>query len=140
MGRWPEISVIAGAAECLAIIHASCRIVIATNATVSKRPMIELALRRGGLLQYIDAIFCFTELGYRKDQAEFWEAVETGMSVPLTEMSMVGDSLEQDVVAPARFGLRAMWFNQDGRQPVPESGINRTVVTRLTEVPRLVLG
>jgi len=117
----------------------SCRIAIATNATVSKRPMIELALRRGGLLQYIDAIFCFTELGYRKDEPAFWSAVEAGMGVPLTQMSMVGDSFEQDVFAPARHGLRAVWFNEEGRRPMPPGHAVPLMVTRLVDVPQLLL-
>ena len=137
MGMWPRIHVISGAPECLARIHASCRIAIATNATVSRRPMIELALRRGGLLQFVDAIFCFTELGFRKDQREFWRAVEAGMGVPLSRMTMVGDSLEQDVAAPARFGLRTVWFNEAGRQAEPSDTV--LMVTRLIDVPPLVL-
>ena len=139
MGMWPMVQVTPGAAECLATIGASCRIAIATNAAVSRRPMIELALRRGGLLQHIDAIFCFTELGYRKDQPEFWQAVEAGMGVPLEQMSMVGDSWEQDVVAPSQFGLRAIWFNEDGRQSPRLQSNGFAAVTQLIDAVPLIL-
>lgn len=33
---------------------------------------------------------------------------------------MVGDSLEDDVLAPASFGVRSVWFNADGRLPSNE--------------------
>jgi len=140
MGLWPQIQVIPGALACLATLHASRRIAIATNATVSNRPMIELALRRGGLLPYIDDIFCFTELGYRKDQVEFWTAVELRMRVPLSQMAMIGDSLEQDVYAPTRFGLHAVWFNEDGHVPEPTRSATTPMVTRLVDVPPMLLG
>lgn len=139
MGMWPDVEVIAGAVECLSVLYRSCRIAIATNATVSRRPMIELALRRGGLLPYIDEIFCYTELGYRKDQPEFWCAVEDRMGVPLARMSMVGDSLEQDVYAPARHGMRAIWFNQEGRHGLPSGAGYVPMVMRLVDAVALVL-
>ena len=139
MGLWPEVRVLPGAVSCLAAIHGKCRIAIATNASVSHRPMIELALRRGNLLGYIDDIFCYTELGYRKDQPEFWQAVQAAMGVPLKQMSMVGDSWEQDVLAPSRFGLRAIWFNEDGKQPSRAHSADIATVTELVNVAPLVL-
>ena len=81
--------------------------------------MIELALRRAGLGSYFEHIFCYTELGYRKDQRDFWLAVERGLGVPLPRIAMVGDSYEQDAVAPRKFGVQGVWFNPSGA-PVPE--------------------
>lgn len=119
MALWPEVSTIAGARECLDALHGQLPLAIATNATISRRPMIERALSRVGLLSYFSEIFCFTELGFRKNQIEFWRVVQRSLGVPLTNIAMVGDSLEQDVVAPTKFGLTAVWFNQDGRHQPP---------------------
>ena len=114
MARWPEVEVIAGAREALDLLHGRLPLAIATNASVSRKPMIELALQRAGLAGYFEHIFCLTELGFRKDQLEFWRAVERGFGVPRTHIAMVGDSHEQDAAAPRRFGVQGVWFNPGG--------------------------
>lgn len=122
MALWPDIQVMPGAADTLAALARHWPLYIATNASISTRPQTAQALRRAGLLQHLRQIFCFTEIGARKDQAAFWQAVAAGTGVPLAATVMVGDSLEQDVLAPRRFGLHAVWFNPHG-QPGPEAGV-----------------
>lgn len=97
MALWPQVRV---------------PLAIATNASVSRRDMIERALARAGLARYFDggAIFCATDLGCRKDEPAFWQAVQRGLRVPLAQVAMVGDSLVQDVLAPRRWGVQAVWL------------------------------
>ena len=137
MGQWPEVSAIAGAADCLASLAGEGRpLCIATNATVSRRPMIELALERVGLLRYFAEIFCYTELGFTKAQPEFWRTVAERLQTPLARIAMVGDSLEQDCIAPRNFGVQAVWFNEGGRQPLP--AVEVPWVRSLEDFARLV--
>jgi FMN phosphatase YigB (HAD superfamily) len=137
MGLWPDVSAIAGAADCLASLARDRRpLCIATNATVSRRPMIELALERVGLLRYFSEIFCYTELGFTKGQPEFWRSVAERLQTPLDRIAMVGDSLEQDCLVPRSFGVQAVWFNEGGRQPLPEGEV--LWVRSLEEFARLV--
>ena len=77
--------------------------------------MIERALSRVSLLPYISDIFCFTEIGARKDSPEFWSKVFSTLGVPPGRIAMVGDTFEQDVVAPRAFGVHSVWFNEGGR-------------------------
>lgn len=119
MALWPQVEAMPGAHATLAALAARWPLHIATNASVSTRPLIALALERAGLLQHFQHIFCFTEIGARKDQPVFWQAVQATTGVPLHETAMVGDSLEQDVLGPARFGVRTVWFNADGARPAP---------------------
>ncbi|WP_346014419.1 HAD family hydrolase [Rubrivivax gelatinosus] len=114
MGLWPQVEAVEGAAEALALLAGRLPLAIATNATVSRRPMIELALRRVGLARHFRHVFCFTELGFRKDQPEFWAAVEQRLGVPLANIVMVGDSYEQDALLPRRFGVQGVWFDASG--------------------------
>ncbi len=114
MALWDTVEAIAGAAEALELLAGKLPLAIATNATISKRPMIELALSRVGLHDYFSEIFCYTEIGYRKDQVEFWQAVEKGFGVPLSQIAMVGDSYEQDAQCPRAFGVQGVWFNDRG--------------------------
>ena len=116
MAQWTRVSAIPGAEETLSRLAPEHRLAIATNASVSGRAMIALALQRVGLRPYISEIFCFTEIGARKDTAQFWQVVTSRLDVPASDLAMVGDSLEQDVMAPRRLGIFSVWFNQDNRQ------------------------
>ncbi|GAA5784741.1 HAD family hydrolase [Chitiniphilus shinanonensis] len=114
MGLWPRVEAIEGAAEALAALKGRVPLAIATNATVSGRAMIELALRRVGFDEYFQNIFCYIELGCRKDQPEFWSAVAHGLGVPLAGIAMIGDSYEQDAHYPRSFGVQGVWFDPSG--------------------------
>jgi FMN phosphatase YigB (HAD superfamily) len=136
MALWPEVTVIPGARETLAALAPMHRIAIATNASISTRGMIELALERAKLREWISDIFCFTEIGARKDTPEFWSAVTAKLQLPANELAMVGDSLEQDVVAPRRFGIYSVWFNESGRHGAAPDGV--PTIHRLADVAPLL--
>jgi HAD superfamily hydrolase (TIGR01509 family) len=136
MGLWPEVRALPGAQLTLAALAPRYRLALATNATVSRRDMIERALERVALRRYISEIFCFTEIGARKDAPEFWAAVVERLDAKPSELAMVGDSLDQDVLAPRRFGIHSIWFNEDGRQPAPVEAL--PTVHRLPELIPLI--
>lgn len=137
MALWPQVEVVPGAHATLAALGAHWPLHIATNASVSTRPLIAGALQRAGLLQHFQHIFCFTEIGARKDQAAFWQTVQATTGVPLHATAMVGDSLEQDVLGPARFGVRTVWFNAGGARPAPTPPVDQ--VRALAELPAYFL-
>lgn len=118
MGLWPTVQVIPGAAECIAQLAGRLPLAIATNASVSRRPMIELALARVGFAGYFSEIFCFTDIGYRKSQPEFWQVVTSKLRLQPEQIAMIGDSLEQDACGPREFGIQGVWFNPAGA-PAP---------------------
>ena len=136
MADWPEVRVIDGAAEVLTQLSKRYRIGLATNATVSSKPDIARALERVRLNAFITGIFCYTELGHKKNEPEFWEAVLARLGAHPSEMVMVGDSLEHDVLGPMRAGIRAIWFNWKGEScPTP---VSVQVVRSLREVPAAI--
>ena len=132
MARWPEVSAIEGAVETLAALSKAHRIGLATNASVSRRNDIERALERVDLRQYVTDIFCFTEIGARKDSAQFWSDVFATLHLKASDVAMVGDTLEQDVLGPRKWGVHAIWFNEAGRNSADPQGA--PVVTRLRDV------
>jgi aminoglycoside 6'-N-acetyltransferase I len=74
------------------------------------------------LLRFVSDVFCFTEIGFRKNQPEFWHRVQQLVDEPLRHIAMVGDSFENDVLTPRSLGVQAVWFNPSGQQsaaPVP---------------------
>lgn len=135
MGAWPEVRAVAGARDALAMLHGHVPLCIATNASVSDPAQIERALARVGLAQFFSHLFCYTELGCRKDEPAFWHAVSQRLELPATSLAMVGDSLEQDVRGPARFGVQSVWFSATA--PHADRDVPR--VAQLPEFARLVL-
>ncbi len=136
MAQWPTVAAMPGAVACLAELQGHVPLCLVTNAAVSRSPMIERALERVGLQSYITDIFCFTELHFRKSQPEFWRAVEQRMGLPLNQIAMVGDSMEQDVLAPRNFGLQSVWFNSAGGRHEAQTMV--PTVTELEQFARLV--
>ena len=133
MALWPEVTAIEGAHETLATLSRRYGVAVATNASVSSRDMIELALGRVGLRDYVSEVFCYTEIGARKSSEEFWRAALERLGADPEHVSMVGDSLEEDVLAPRMFGIYAVWFTPGGERPrsVP-------AVSKLTDAIALI--
>ena len=98
--------------------------------------MIERALARVGLMEHVTDIFCFTELGVRKDTPEFWSHVLATLRMDASEVAMVGDTLEQDVIAPTRLGIYSIWFDEGGRRSAVPSGF--PTVTSLAGIAALL--
>ena len=137
MALWPEVRAIDGARETLAaLVSAGHRVGVATNASVSPRNLIEAALGRVGLRELVSEVFCYTEIGARKDSDEFWRAILERTGAEPAEVAMIGDSVEQDVVAPRRFGIHSIWFNEEGRHAPDPRG--EPMIRRLPEVVALV--
>ncbi len=118
MGLWPEVRAMPGAQLTLSLLAPRYRLAVAANAVVSGRAMIERALERVELRHFFSDIFCFTEIGARKDSEAFWDVVLARLRLRSSELAMVGDSLEQDVLGPRRFGIHAVWFTPGGCRAV----------------------
>jgi putative hydrolase of the HAD superfamily len=128
MAQWPQVKAIAGAKATLAVLAPKFRLGLATNAAQSGRGLIEAALDKVSLRPYIRDIFCFKEIGARKDTPRFWSHVLETLDAAPHEIAMIGDSLEQDVLAPRRHGIFSVWFNpNDLRANVYEVPIVRSL-------------
>lgn len=57
-----------------------------------------------------------SELGHRKPNPEFYRAVVRALETAPEEIVMVGDDFENDVAAPRRAGLRAIWIDRRGTE------------------------
>jgi phosphoglycolate phosphatase-like HAD superfamily hydrolase len=135
MALWPTVRAIDGAFALLATLSAHHRIAIATNATVSDHAMILRALERTSLRPFVSAVFCHRDLGLRKSDPAFWDAVIAGTGAAREDLLMVGDDLEQDVLSPRRSGIASVWLNWK-RRPPPDLAV--PTIHRLAELPPLV--
>ena len=136
MELWPEVRAIDGAAEVLEALARRHRIAVATNGAASDSAAIRTALGRVALDAHVSEIFCFRELGWKKSDGRFWDAVAARLGVPRAQLLMVGDDLDNDVLAPRRAGIASVWFDPT-RAPRP-AGMMVPTIARLDELPQLI--
>ena len=123
MYAWSRIEVVPGAKTLLAELSGSAACSLATNAADSSESEIRKALIRADLNPYLTNIFCFQNTGAKKPSKAFFNAVHSALNPEKSDKSdilMIGDNLEQDVLGALNFGFDAVWYNP-GRKQVPEN-------------------
>ncbi len=112
MVEWPKIRAVEGIADVLADLQASGRrSVIATGALISDESQIRGALARVELDAYFSHIYCFQNTRLPKGEA-YYRHILADLGVPASDVVMVGDFFEKDVLAANAAGIFGVWFNQ----------------------------
>jgi putative hydrolase of the HAD superfamily len=112
MVEWTTVRVVEGITDVLADLHASGRrSIIATGALISDEGQIRGALARGGLDSYFSRIYCFKNTELPKGEA-FYRHILSDLNVHGSDVVMVGDMYEKDVLAANAAGIFGVWFNQ----------------------------
>lgn len=111
MVNWPRVEAMPGAVEVLANLQPFCKLAIATNARDSDESEIWAALMRAELADYLDKVYCFSNIGHPKPSREFFATVLEDLKLPSDQVIMVGDSWEADILGASQAGLRAVWLN-----------------------------
>jgi len=106
---------------------------LATNAVDSNETDIWLALRRTDLDTLIEKVYCFQSIGHKKPSNEFFKYVIEDLKMDCSQVIMIGDSFENDVLGANKAGIHAIWFN-------PQSTENNTgrmyqTIHSLNELP-----
>jgi putative hydrolase of the HAD superfamily len=91
-----------------------------------------------GLGQHLEMTISSCEFGWRKPHPSIYEAAVAKMGVANDEVIFVGDRVEQDVVGPAKLGMRSVLTLQY-RQEDPEAGAVKpdAVIAHLSELPEV---
>lgn len=112
MVDWPELETIDGALETLEQLKGEYFTAVATNAADSTEEQIWQALRRVGLDDLIERVYCYRSIGHKKPAAAFFRYVLDDLQVLPENVVMVGDSFENDVQGALQSGLKAAWLTQ----------------------------
>jgi putative hydrolase of the HAD superfamily len=112
MVGWPRVEAIAHAAGVLAKLHESWILALATNAVNSNEEQIWAALRRVGLDCFLDKVYCYRKIGHKKPSPEFFSYVLNDLVFDPSNVFMVGDGFDSDVMGAVRCGIRAIWLNE----------------------------
>jgi putative hydrolase of the HAD superfamily len=112
MMECPQVRVVEGIADVLSGLHASGRrSIIATGAMISDESRIRGALARGGLDSFFSRVYCFKNTLLPKGEA-FYRHILSDLNVRASEVMMVGDTFEKDVLSANAAGIFGVWFNQ----------------------------
>lgn len=111
MVEWETIKAVQGIESVLEYLQSSGRrSVLATSASISDESQIRGALARANLDKYFLHIYCFKNTGLPKGE-DFYRHILADLGVPASEVLMVGDHFEKDVLAANNTGIFAVWFN-----------------------------
>jgi HAD superfamily hydrolase (TIGR01509 family) len=117
MATWPRVESLPCAREALDTLRSpGWLVVLATNAVDYDEAGIWEALRRGGLGDSVDRIYCSRSVGHRKLDPAFFDFVLQDLGLGRSEVVMVGDDFAVDIVGANAAGLRAVWLSPDSEQ------------------------
>ena len=121
MCDWNTVEAVDGAFETLEHLSRTATIYIASAAAESSEMDIQKALDRVALSQFISGYFCKANLGFGKGDPEFLPAIIEKLDQPASYITMVGDSLEKDVLPAVAAGIRSVWFSNASMDDAPEN-------------------
>jgi putative hydrolase of the HAD superfamily len=125
-----------GMPEALASLRAmDLRLGCVSNAFMGASTLHQIMVERG-LGEHLEMTISSCEFGYRKPHPAIYEAAVEKMGVRPEEIVFVGDRVEQDVVGPAKLGMRTVLTLQY-REEDPESSPVKpdAVIRHLSELP-----
>jgi HAD superfamily hydrolase (TIGR01509 family) len=106
-----------------------------SNAFMGAR-VLHAIMEERGLGPHLEMTISSCEFGWRKPHPSIYEAAVAAMGVDASEVIFVGDRVEQDVVGPAKLGMRSVLTLQYRREDPSESAVRPdAVIEHLSELP-----
>lgn len=131
MCDWVTVAAVSGAKETLAALSKKAQIYIATSAADSTELDILRAFERVDLQKFISGYFCQANVGYAKGTPEFLSAILAKLNISADNVVMVGDNFEKDIKPAIAAGVKAVWFNNNNTELMPNSV---SVIKQLSEL------
>ncbi len=140
MADWPRVAAVEGAAEALAALDGRYTLLVGTNAVDSSAEQIRAALDRVGIGHYFQSVFSFKELGARKPETGFYQAIERITGQPTALMVMVGDDYRADISGAWSARWRPVWLNPGGKAAPALLPLQAAEIRSMSELPRALEG
>lgn len=125
MVDWPRVEAMDGALDTLKYLSDSWQIALATNAADSTESQIRNALRRVRLDALIDKIYCCGNTGHTKPSPEFFDYILDDLQLASSQVIMIGDSFQNDVLGANRVGIFGIRLNHEAGERT--SSMYRTI-------------
>ncbi len=121
MKDWPEVHEISGAKILLEKLSYNSKLFVATGSQGTNADLMEQAFKRTRLSHSLSGYFCPDNVGYEKPSADFYKQIASMVNCDMSDITMVGDNLERDVLPALEVGMNAIWlnhYNVDTKQDV----------------------
>jgi putative hydrolase of the HAD superfamily len=126
MVTWPKVEAMPHAVEVLTDLHRKFLLGVATNAGASEEAEIRAALEQVGLNQLLERVYCYRRIGHKKPSMAFFDYILADLGVDASQVIMVGDDFEADVIGANNCSIRAVWYNPLSAND-HESSMHRTI-------------
>lgn len=135
-GRVVELSrVSSGATECLGHLRAQGRrtAIVTNGSSGQQNDKVDVL----GLRGLVDAVVVSGDVGRRKPDPEIFRLAAERADAELAGSWMVGDSPLNDIIGPARLGVRTVWIRRGRRWAETDVSPDRTIdaLTELLQSP-----
>ena len=112
---YPPESLQPDARQALEVLAAGYRLGVLAN----QEPWIRDTMRRDGIDRFFDVWVVSGELGVEKPDPGIFEHALRAAGAPAVRCAMVGDRLDNDVLAAKRHGIRGVWLLRGEAPPEP---------------------
>ncbi len=116
MSQWDKVAWVDGAETALKALSSKYTCIIATSADHSDTVEMKAALARVGADKYFHRFYSQKELGYKKPDVRFFQAVLRLSGFSPKESLMVGNLYEKDITGAKQAGMTTVFFNESGQQ------------------------
>jgi len=138
MAYWPTVEAVPGVTQALTASSLHYRLILVTNASDSDTALVRSALHRVNLEKYFTNVFTSIELGARKPDPVFYNAVLSKCGYPAGEAVMVGDDYTADVIGAKEVGLQTVWYNPSGSPCPTKNSIHDVEIQSMAELPDIL--
>jgi HAD superfamily hydrolase (TIGR01509 family) len=114
MSQWEKVACVDGAEAALKALSPNYTCIIATSADHSDTAEMKAALDRVGADKYFHHFYSQKELGYKKPDVRFFQAVLRLVGFAPEESLMVGNLYEKDITGAKQAGMATVFFNEKG--------------------------
>lgn len=120
-----------GAEEILGLLRSRYQIGIICGSGLTPGRILRTVLKSKGILRYFESLVFSDEVGFEKPRPLIFEKALKELEVKPAEAVHIGDLLDTDVAGAKAFGMRAVWYNHEGKP-------NETSIKPDLEIRRLI--
>jgi 2-haloalkanoic acid dehalogenase type II len=80
----------------------------------------------------ISGFFCSEKLQAYKPNNKFYKSIQKRLNIPFSDFLFIGDSLQEDVYAPAQLGIKSIWLNRKNTPSLDKSIIQISNLNELS--------
>lgn len=112
MWKWEKVELLPHAKEVLGQLSKSFQLIIATSADHSDTKDMIKALRRVEVEHYFQDFYSQKEIGFKKPDPRFFQAILEKQKLSPAECIMIGNSYEKDIEGAKAANIKTIFFNE----------------------------